>query len=148
MLFSTPDVFGIGRLHSVQQLVFGCLTSDSHSVFCDGFLPFEGTYLNTLVTSWLGYFSFGNSLLLNRSWVPHFLSFGLKNVSCSFMVSRCVPREHPPSLLGRGHHGVCFACLAVILGQRSKVSKEIYSYHSPPPLWSPFFSPSIGIRTG
>jgi hypothetical protein len=32
-------------------------------VFCVGLLQFHGTYLDTLVTSWLEYFRFANSLL-------------------------------------------------------------------------------------
>jgi hypothetical protein len=125
-------VSGIGWLHSVQQPFFGHLISDSRSIFCDGFLSFQGTYLGTLVTSWLGYFRFGNSLLLNRSWISHFLSIGSGNASCSFVMSCYVPREHPPYLLGRGHHNVYFACLAVILGQWPKVLEEICGSHSSP----------------
>jgi hypothetical protein len=47
-----------------------------------------------------------------------------RSVSCvSFVVSGCVLREHPPTQLGRGYHGVCFACSAVILGQRPNISR-------------------------
>jgi hypothetical protein len=49
--------------------------------FCVGFSSRQGTYLGTLVTNWLEYFRFGNSLLLYRSRVCHFLSFGSGSVS-------------------------------------------------------------------
>ena len=51
-----------------------------------------------------------------RRWVAKVLAF---------VVPRFVLREHPPTHLGRGHHGVCFTCLAVIIGQRPNISKEI-----------------------
>jgi hypothetical protein len=53
------------------------------------------------------------------------------------VVSCCVPREHPPTHLGRGHHDVSFVCLVVILGQRPNILDEIYSSHLPS-TWSPF----------
>jgi hypothetical protein len=86
-------------LYSVQQLHFGRFNSDLCFVFCNGFVLFQETYLGTLAISWLRYFRFENLLLLNRSWVSHFLSFYSKNASWSYMVSCCFPREHPPSLL-------------------------------------------------
>jgi len=36
--------------------------------------------------------------------------------SVCFVVSRCVPREHPPIHLGRGHHDSLASCLEVIFG--------------------------------
>ena len=54
------------------------------------------------------------------------LSSKLSIVYCvDFVVSRCVPREHPPNLLGRGHYGDLFARLVVKLGQRPNISREI-----------------------
>jgi hypothetical protein len=44
---------------------FVCLISDSISVSCVGFLLLREIYLSTLVTSWLGYFSFTDSLVFS-----------------------------------------------------------------------------------
>ena len=66
-----PSALGISGLlftSSPFHLWFVRLSSDSHSVFYDGFAPFQGIFLGTLITCCLGYFSFGNSLLLYRSW--------------------------------------------------------------------------------
>jgi hypothetical protein len=60
-----------------------------------------------------------------------------------FVVSHHVSREHPLTHLGQGHHFVCFTCLAVNLGQRPNISREILRLLFTP-LWSPFFDPSEG----
>jgi hypothetical protein len=44
---------------------FSHLNFESCSVFCVGFLTFRGIFQGTLVTNWLGYFLFGNSLVLD-----------------------------------------------------------------------------------
>ena len=89
----------------------------------------------------------GVQLLLFCPQLGH-LSSDLFLVGCvGFVVSRCVPREHQPTHLSRGHHGIWFARLAVILGQRpKKFRKKIYGSHSPPLV--AVFGPSIGIIDG
>ena len=48
------------------------------------------------------------------------------------MVSRCVPKEHPATLLARGHCVSCILCLTVILEQLANILEEIYGFHLPP----------------
>jgi hypothetical protein len=48
------------------------LSSDSYSVFWVGLPSIQEIYLGILIISWLGYFRFENSFLLNRSRVSYF----------------------------------------------------------------------------
>ena len=75
----------------------------------------------------------GVQLLLFCPQLSHLSSDSFLVGCVGFVVSCCVSREHPPTHLGCGHHGVCFTYLAVILGPRPNISKEI--------LWLPFTTP-------
>jgi len=74
----------------------------------------------------------GVQLLLFCPQLGHLSSDSFLVGCVGFVVSRCVPKEHPPTYLGRGHHGVWFASLAVILGQwPKKFQKKFYGFYSP-----------------
>jgi len=75
----------------------------------------------------------GVQLLLFCPQLGHLSSDSFLVGCVGFVVSCCVSREHPPTHLGCGHHGVWFASLAVILGQwPKKFRKKFYGSHSTP----------------
>jgi len=47
---------------------FGHLSSKSDFICCVGIVPFQRIDLSTLVTSWLGYFSFASSLVFGGNF--------------------------------------------------------------------------------
>jgi len=68
-------------------------------------------------------FQIGLVWVTSRLFLPRFVRLSSDSFFVcyiGFVVSHCVPREHPPNHLCHGHHGVWFACLAVSLRQWSK----------------------------
>jgi hypothetical protein len=75
----TVQQFSADSLATPSFVLFGPFLARSvfvsSTVFCVGLLPFYRLYLGALVTSWLGYLSFGTLLLLYRSGVSCFPIF-------------------------------------------------------------------------
>ena len=74
----------------------------------------------------------GVQLLLFCPQLGHLSSDSFLVGCVGFVVSRCVPKEHPATLLARGHCVSCILCLTVILEQQANILEEIYGFHLPP----------------
>jgi hypothetical protein len=71
-----PGQTGFAQFKWLVLSRFGRLSSVSRIGCCTVLLPFHRFYLGALVTSWLEYPKFRTLLLLHRSGVSRFLSFG------------------------------------------------------------------------
>jgi hypothetical protein len=72
-----------------------------------------------------------------HAWLTRLSSDSIFACCVGFVVSRCVLREHPPTHLGRGHHGILVCVLGGEIGTTAKYFGR--NLRLPfTPLWSPF----------
>ena len=93
--FATPDQSCVAVLAAPFRPFLARLRSVSRSIFCVGFLPMQGSFLSTLVTSWLGYFGLGTYSSIGVECTVFGSSVLCKCFSLGCVMSRCVPREYP-----------------------------------------------------